>query len=348
MKLKLLLPVFAAVLLNSCLSSDRTLPAVTGSQFELLIVVNDTLWNGEAGKELFKIFAQETPSLPQPEPFMDVHQCTPAQFTDVLKPSRNILLVEVAPKYVEPKIRYSKDRWAYPQAVVRITVADDSTLLKVLKQTETQLQEYYVKAERDRQINFYKDYINARAQAEIEKQFGIIVNIPQGISKSVQKKDFYWITNDQAGTRQDIIIYSYPYTDKRMFTKESLIAKRDSVLKANIPGELKGSYMGTELKYADPQFNEIWVNKAYCAEIRGLWKMFNGASMGGPFYSHSRLDEVNQRVVTVEGFVFAPGKKKRNPMRQLEAVVYTTKLPHEINALKEVTVEAKKKDTEKK
>jgi len=101
--------------------------------------------------------------------------------------------------------------------------------------------------------------------------------------------------------------------------------------------------MGTEYKFEPPTFNEIWLNDGYCAEIRGLWKMKNGGSMGGPFYSHTRLDEINQRVITIEGFVFAPGTKKRNAIRQLEAIVYSTKLPQEINALKEIAVVAKKK-----
>jgi hypothetical protein len=68
--------------------------------------------------------------------------------------------------------------------------------------------------------------------------------------------------------------------------------------------------------------------------------MFDGASMGGPFYSHTRVDEINKRVITVEGFVFAPGTKKRNHIRQLEAAVYTVKLPQEISELSEVTVVA--------
>ena len=73
--------------------------------------------------------------------------------------------------------------------------------------------------------------------------------------------------------------------------------------------------------------------------------MFNGGSMGGPFYSHTRVDEINQRVITVEGFVFAPGTKKRNHIRQLEAAVYTVKLPQEINAIKEVSVVAEKNNS---
>jgi hypothetical protein len=98
--------------------------------------------------------------------------------------------------------------------------------------------------------------------------------------------------------------------------------------------------MGTELKYAEPEFKEIWVNGGYCAELKGLWKIFNGGGMGGPFYSHTRLDEINQRVITIEGFVFAPGTTKRNHIRYLESVLYSAKLPQEINALKEVSVVA--------
>lgn len=343
MKIKLSVLALLVVVLGSCVSNDRTLPAVSGSQFELLVVVNDTVWEAPVGRELKELFSQEMIGLPQFEPVLAVHQCNETEFTDVLKPARNIAFVEISDKYTSTKITYSKDRWAYPQAVVRIVAPDDTTLQASLKKYGEHIVAYFVKAERDRQIEFNKSYINENAKAEIYKHFGIQIDIPQGISKAVKKKDFYWITNNQAGVRQDIVIYSYPYTDKKMFSKEALIARRDSVMKANIPGELKGSYMGTELKYADPIFNEIWINKAYCAELRGLWRMMNGAAMGGPFYSHTRLDEQNQRVITVDAFIFAPGHKKRNPMRQLEAVVFTTKLPHEINALNEISVVATKK-----
>ena len=37
-------------------------------------------------------------------------------------------------------------------------------------------------------------------------------------------------------------MYSYPYTDKDTFTKDYFIHKRDSVMKANIPGEREGMY----------------------------------------------------------------------------------------------------------
>ena len=66
--------------------------------------------------------------------------------------------------------------------------------------------------------------------------------------------------------------------------------------------------------------------------------MINGSAMGGPFVSHTRLDEINQRVIMIEGFVYGAGSKKRNALRQVEAVLYSMQLPQEINALPEVEI----------
>ncbi len=343
MKTKLWIFFLPLIILSACGIGGYTLPSVSGTQFEILVVMEDSSWKQPSGRSLVALLDQDMEGLPQPEPVMDVHQCAPTEFTDVLKPSRNILLTEISDKYTAPKITYAKNKWAEPQSIVRVVAPNDSIFEATIKKYGKNILDYFVRTERERQIAFNKNYVNQKDKAEIEKMFGVQIDIPQGISKATKKKDFYWITNDQVSVRQDIVIYSYPYTDKNTFTKDYIIAKRDSVMKANIPGELEGSYMGTELKYADPTFNEIWVNKGYCAEVRGLWRMMHGASMGGPFYSHTRLDEINQRVITMEVFVFAPGKKKRNAIRQLEAVLFSAKLPQEINALKEVSVVAGKK-----
>ncbi len=342
MKTKFFVFIISLVALYSCTNSGNTLPSVNGSKYEILVVISDTAWKAPSGRALVDLLNRDMECLPQSEPVMAVSHCNRAGFSNFLKPSRNLLLCDISDKYTQPKITYTKNMFASPQSVVKITAPDDSSFTATVKEYGEQILGYFLLTERERQIAFNKDYTNESAKAEIEKLFGIQIDIPQGISKVTKGKDFYWITNDNPTTRQDIVIYSYPYKDKNTFTKEYLIAKRDSVMKANIPGELKDSYMGTETKYVSPVFKEIWVNKGYCAELKGLWRMMNGAAMGGPFYSHTRLDEINQRVITVEGFVFAPGTKKRNAIRQLEAAIYTMKLPQEINALKEVSVVATK------
>ena len=47
--------------------------------------------------------------------------------------------------------------------------------------------------------------------------------------------------------------------------------------------------------------------------------------MGGPFVSLTTLDKKRNRVVTIEGYVFAPKFKKRDYIKEVEAIIYSTK-----------------------
>lgn len=110
-------------------------------------------------------------------------------------------------------------------------------------------------------------------------------------------------------------------------------------------------YMQTDTAYTDVK--AISVHGKYAMEIRGLWYMKNEKpehlwdSMGGPFVSHSRLDTETNRVVVVEGFVYAPEKMKRGLMRRLEGALYTLQLPQEQYELIDTGVEEEKQDSAK-
>ena len=149
--------------------------------------------------------------------------------------------------------------------------------------------------------------------------------IPQQFSRTKFAENFVWLAGGNYDASQYLVIYSVPYASAQVFTKEGLVAMRDSMMKINLPGENKGSYMATVSVYP-PEFKEVTVRGRYCAELRGLWET-KGDMMGGPFVSRSFVDEARQRVVTVEGFVYAPQLDKRNMMRQLEAYISTAKLP---------------------
>jgi len=51
--------------------------------------------------------------------------------------------------------------------------------------------------------------------------------------------------------------------------------------------------------------------------------------MGGPFVALTVIDEVHQQILTVEGFVYAPSRDKRNLLRQMDAMVYSMKWTNE-------------------
>ena len=81
----------------------------------------------------------------------------------------------------------------------------------------------------------------------------------------------------------------------------------------------------TPEKRAPIHSDAITVGRQYCGVVRGLWRM-EGDMMGGPFVSHAQLDEARQRVIVVEGFVYAPETDKRNFLRRIEAALFTLEL----------------------
>ena len=124
------------------------------------------------------------------------------------------------------------------------------------------------------------------------------------------------------------MVYSYPYTDVNTFTKEYFVHKRDSVMKLHIPGPSEGKYMMTTMPFVISS-DEV-VHGKYAQVVRGLWNV-KDYDMGGPFVSVSRVDEKNQRVVVAEAFIYYPNKEKRDPLRRLEAALYTLRLPDELD-----------------
>jgi len=323
---------------NACKNNGKFLPSITGGAFEVLVVVDNNTWKSSAGRKLFDLLNQSMPCMPQPEPYFSISRTTPEGFTSLLKPTRNIIQVEISEKYTQTKIQFIKDKWAAPQSLIKIVTPNDSAFINLIQEKGEEIIDYFVVAERERQLTYLKGFSNNEAISRVEKKFGISINIPTNINKYKEDKNVLWMSTGSGKVRQDIVIYTYPYTDKNTFTPEYLLRKRDSVLKVTIPGPAKNSYMTTEYKIP-PIFKEVWAENRYCAEIRGLWKV-EGDFMGGPFVSHTRLDEINQRIITVEGFVYAPGSNKRSYIRQMEAILYSLKLPLQLN---EVVVTAKKK-----
>ena len=153
---------------------------------------------------------------------------------------------------------------------------------------------------------------------------GDVLTIPVDIKKMKVCEDFIWASNDALSGLQNIVIYSYPYVTEKVFRKGVYIALRDSFMKKNIPGGKPNQYMATDKNHVEVK--NITVRGEYAQEARGLWHMENDA-MGGPFVAHSVVDTVNNRIIVVEGFVYAPEKMKRTMIRRLEAALYTLRVP---------------------
>lgn len=325
---KYLFLALAALCMLGCGKNERLLTSATGSIYECLIVSPNAV-----KAPLCEVMEADMYGLPQMEATFTVTHVTNAQFDDFLKSTRNILFIDINPnKYTFVKVLKSRDVWSKPQAMIRIQAPSDEALLDYWSANGESLREWFVREELARQILFYRANTNKDARAYLSEQ-GYDLLIPEDFI-TVQKGDVLWCCNNKGPMRKDIVVYSYPYTAQEQFSCDSIVAMRNAILGQLVSAQVEGSYMGTEYKHFPPVTRQVpalrdSVGGFYAMETRGLWKIYNGEAMGGPFVSLTRLDQVNGRVVTAEVFLFAAGQKKRNAMRQLEAILYTLQMPNE-------------------
>lgn len=346
-----LYPILLLLLLSftACQNSGTTKVSATGSIYECLVVMPSRplpqpqiVHSASAYDEdivttydLVKaVMAADMPCLPQIEPYFKLTHVTPQAFDDFLKPTRNILMIDIdSARYTTTKAKYSVDYWSHPQALYRIQTPDVESFMAFWQANGQAIREWFVQQELQRQIRFYRASTNKTARAALQRTIGIDLLVPEDYMLIKDTTDFVWCCNNKGSLRRDIVVWSYPYTNAKTFTLDYLNRKRDEVLGQYISASVPGSYMGTEYKFFPPTFRYVSAlpNAAdslskhdfYAAEVRGLWKMYSGEAMGGPFVSLTRLDSLGQRVITTEVFVLAPGQKKRNPLRQAEAILYT-------------------------
>ncbi|MDR0537737.1 MAG: DUF4837 family protein [Tannerellaceae bacterium] len=322
--------IIISVISMGCSSSPFHTKA-TGTPYEIVVSVDKENWQGEVGEAIKSDLESDIAMLPQSEPAFKIMYGEPGHFGTLLQNVRNIFVVNInGSMYTQVGLSYEKDRWAKGQVVLTMNAPDRESILEFFGKHKTRISRFFSEIEMNRATLLLEEGTNLAVMDSLRQHLNVALNIPYEMKATTSGKDFFWISDDGKSARSDIIVYTFPYTDVNTFTAEYLTAKRDSIAAINVPGGRMDSYMTTERLIA-PEYEAIALRGKYSGVLRGLWKMV-GDMMGGPFVSIVRLDEANNRVVVAEGFVYAPGTKKRNYIRRLEAVLYTLRLPGEFEA----------------
>ncbi|NDW13379.1 DUF4837 family protein [Bacteroides sp. 214] len=320
--------LFAFVLtLSSCGGQKKGVfsPTSSGNPYELIVIINNDMWERPAGRAIYNVLDSDVPGLPQSERSFRIMQASPNIFDGTLKIIRNIIIVDVQKDaYTKGSFKTAYNTYAAPQAILTIQAPDEKVLAEFVEENKQVVIDYFTRAEMNRQIALLEAQHNDYISTKVASMFDCDIWLPGNLKSTKLGEDFLWASSNSGATDLSFAIYSYPYTDKETFTKEYFVAKRDSFMQANIPGAQEGMYVTTDAKTV--QTRAITLQDQYTFEARGLWRM-KGDFMGGPFVSISRVDEINNRVITAEIFVYSPDKQKKNIVRSLEASLYTLKLP---------------------
>ncbi len=328
MKKLLSYSIFAIILVigfSSCKGRKGVFtPTSSGRPYEILVVIGHDLWEQPAGRALYDVLDTDVPGLPQSERSFRIMYSSPKDFDSTLKLIRNIIIVDISDMYTKASFKFARDVYASPQVIVTIQAPNAKEFQQFVEENSKQIVSFFTKAEMNRQMAILETRHSDLVVDKVDSLFNSLIWLPSELTSSKTGQDFFWASTNRASGDQNFVIYSYPFKDKDTFTKEYFINKRDSVMMINIPGAREGIYMSTDS--ANVEVTPINVQGNYALEARGLWRM-KGDFMGGPFVSHTRIDTINNRVITAEVFVYSPDKLKRNLMRMLESSLYTLKLP---------------------
>lgn len=321
--------LFLLIVFMEACSSGPVMTQATGFAYEVVVVMDNEIWNKSAGQAIKSEIQSSVPGLPQSEPSMKITYVKPEDFSGLLRYVRNILIVKIDPAiYTKVAFSHEENVWARGQVVVTLTAPSEEAILEYANKKSYALVDFFVKVEMNRAIEQLKNEYSMVVMEKLREKFNISLNVPSTFVYYKDTTDFFWSSNNANTGRMDLVVYSFPYTDQNTFTSNYLIAKRDSVLKQHLPGSFPGSYVQTETR-AGIDYRAITYNGRYCGVMRGLWRV-QGDMMGGPFVSHTCLDEKNNRVIVIEGFVYAPETDKRNFIRRIEAALFTLQLQSDV------------------
>jgi hypothetical protein len=316
----------------SCGSQEgarSALPGKVGASGELVVVCDFNTWNGPVGDTLQSIFGVPMPVLPQYEPLFDLVHLPVEEFDRFWKPHRNIVVIDIADRVdtQEPSVKFYRDRYSSGQIFIEAKARSASALAAALHTRRAEM----VSLLHAEEVNRFGDLIalddNEVIARDLGQRHGVSIVAPRDARIVKENEELIWIdrqlTRMKGGENHDVqqgyVIYFEPYVSDTLFSMSARIDARNRFMRKYIPGPTEGSYMTSELRFF-PSYEEVLHEKAFASELRGLWKIENDF-MGGPFVSMTVYDEARARLVTVEGYVYAPYFDKREYIREVEAVV---------------------------
>ena len=289
------------LLLSSCSEGDKTLPHSTGANSEVIFVVADVLWESQIKDLVSNSFGSSIQGLNQNETAFRVVQVNHSEFKSILKTHKNIVIIA---KDVMQSSQQNK--WAYNQLVSQLNWQENT------KETQIYLNKLKVIYEQKELKAIRKSFakISQKNNEELlNNHFGIEVIIPKEYKVIYNSDSIFWATFNPPKSEEIKNMLSFSFTPYSTNLQEEVLQKTDSVFAKYLEGEKIGSFVRIE-----PQYPPYYNDNIY----RGLWKLEKGF-MGGPFLIKTYF--IENKVVVNVGLIFAPQSRKRNFIKELEAIL---------------------------
>lgn len=340
--------ILIAVIFTACSgneNSQRLLVKASGKPGEIILVMDSLQWQGKLGDAIRATLMQDLPGVSRPEKIFTVRYIEPTLFNSVLNKARNLVFVAtldsrtkggqvvrnfMTKNYIQDNpdkfIISQKDIYASGQDALYLFSATADELAERILNNKNTIVNFFNKRENQRMMNaLYVSKEEKSVNKFLLDKYGYSLRAPRGYRIEANEPDFFWMRSVGEIDKNIFITYRN-YTSEDIFKNSNLIGLRDSITRHNIfeDPENDESYTRVDTMNIRTEFVTTSFNNNYAKRIRGIWKA-NNLSLGGSFLSYIFVDKSTNRLYYLDGFVVAPGRQKREALRELDVILHTFK-----------------------
>ena len=357
MKIRIILIIVSVTaLIVSCTPSEnsrfKVKPNALGVMNEIVVICDDDIWESIVGDTIRHFFEAVFPLTPRPEPMFDLRQYDMSEINvqplkkelrtylilanldDVTSEvtqfaSRDLGQERLDRARTQPEFNTSvgRDKWANGQILMYLFAYGtdelaaaveknyDGIASKVNEHDKLQLEQHtyargYNKGLTSNMIGRYGGEIS------IPGDFQVALDIPE-------EDGLYWLRKDTKDGVVNMAFRIFDYDNATLVSRDSAIARFNNFGRF-VNSERENTYIIINDEDLPVLEFDRTVSNRYTKEWRGIWEMENDF-MGGPFISYSIVNDDTGKLLSIDAFLFAPGKRKRDLMQQVDFIVKNIK-----------------------
>jgi len=353
LSLLICLVISSLYLLTSCSEESmnrlQQKPSAFGKANQVVVIADEEVWEGAVGDTFRYYFASAFLILPHPEPVLDLKHFTPedlktdpirqelrtyillGDITDNNSPTAQLMKENIGAERIRAVKEdkgygnlQKKDKWAKGQLVLFMFGTDKESVLANIRTSYPSIVKKI--QDGDKKIieaAVYGSGENRTLSGQVEEKIGLHIRIPNEYFIAMDNPNLLWLRRETTEMSSNLLLHKLPYKDASQLSYEGFKSLRDSLGKNYISSTVEGSYMQINDKSLPMFVTPTEMNDLYTLEARGIWELTKDY-MGGPFVSYLVHNPTTNQLYLLDGFVFAPGKDKRELIQYLEYIIGTT------------------------
>ena len=184
------------------------MPNASGLPYEMLVVMPDDQWERPLGRAVFNVLDTDVPGLPQSERSFRITRVDPSGFnSNMFRIMRNVIKVDIQNIYTQPKLKFARNVYSYPQMIMTLQAPDEESLAKYVEDNAQSIIDFFTRSEMNREIENLREQHNPDVSRLAKEILDVDVWVPWEVNNYNKGKDFLWASTKTGKKDMSIVLY---------------------------------------------------------------------------------------------------------------------------------------------